>query len=152
MLQVLAFGRVTVRVAERVLLVDGEPMALGARAFDVLVALAERSDRVVSKAELLDLVWEGLVVEENNLTVQISTLRRVLGAAAITTIPGRGYRLTLPRDSLPPEPASPRFVSSLRSLTLLLCFQHHNHRRLIHRRPAARQQRRGQGTRCDAAG
>jgi len=106
-LQVLAFGRVTVRVAERVLLVDGEPMALGARAFDVLVALAERSDRVVSKAELLDLVWEGLVVEENNLTVQISTLRRVLGAAAITTIPGRGYRLTLPRDSLPAEPASP---------------------------------------------
>ena len=63
MSQVLFFGRFVLRMAERVLLVDGDPAVLGARAFDVLQALAERSDRVVSKAELLDLAWPGLVVE-----------------------------------------------------------------------------------------
>ena len=48
-------------------------MSLGARAFDVLQALIERRERVVTKDELLDLVWPGVVVEENNLQVQIST-------------------------------------------------------------------------------
>jgi len=43
---------------------------------------------------LLDLVWPGLVVEENNLQVHVSTLRKVLGPAVIATIPGRGYRFT----------------------------------------------------------
>jgi predicted ATPase/DNA-binding winged helix-turn-helix (wHTH) protein len=88
------FGRVEVRCGERELLLDGEPAKLGARAFDLLQALVERRERVVSKNELLDLVWPGLVVEENNLQVQISTLRKLLGPAAISTIPGRGYRFT----------------------------------------------------------
>ena len=101
MSQVLVFGRFALRMAERVLLVDGDPVVLGARAFDVLQALAERSDRVVSKAELLDLAWPGLVVEENNLTVQISALRRLLGHESITTVTGRGYRLTLARQDMP---------------------------------------------------
>ncbi|WP_284620212.1 tetratricopeptide repeat protein [Aquabacterium humicola] len=95
MTQVMTLGSVEIRVAERKLIVDGTPVALGARAFDVLLALAERSDRVVSKAELLDLGWPGIVVEENNLTVQISTLRRLLGHDAIVTVTGRGYRLAL---------------------------------------------------------
>jgi hypothetical protein len=77
---------------------------LPARAFDVLQALAERSDRVVSKAELLDLAWPGLVVEENNLTVQISALRRLLGHESIATVTGRGYRLTLARQDSPAQP------------------------------------------------
>ncbi len=55
------FGRVEVRCAERQLLLDGEPAKLGARAFDLLLALVERRERVVSKNELLDLVWPGLV-------------------------------------------------------------------------------------------
>ncbi len=97
----LVFGRFALRMAERLLLVDNQPVALGARAFDVLQALAERSDRVVSKAELLDLAWPGLVVEENNLTVQISALRRLLGHEAIATVTGRGYRLTLARPDSP---------------------------------------------------
>jgi DNA-binding winged helix-turn-helix (wHTH) protein len=88
------FGRIEVRPAERLLLVDDKPARVGARAFDLLVALAERRERVVSKRELLDLVWPGLVVEENNLQVHICTLRKLLGAAVITTIPGRGYRFT----------------------------------------------------------
>jgi predicted ATPase/DNA-binding winged helix-turn-helix (wHTH) protein len=92
------FGLIAVRPAERQLLVDGEPARLGARAFDVLTALIERRDRVVNKNELLDLVWTGMVVEENNLQVQINTLRKLLGPTVITTIPGRGYRFTATLD------------------------------------------------------
>jgi predicted ATPase len=92
--QTYRFGRVEVRPAERQLLVDGRPAPLGARAFDVLLALIANRDRVVTKNELFDLVWPGLVVEENNLHVQISTLRKVLGPQAIATIPGRGFRFT----------------------------------------------------------
>jgi|KBSMisStaDraftv2_1062788.scaffolds.fasta_scaffold55975_2 adenylate cyclase len=90
----LKFGRFELQARQRRLLQDGDPVPVGTRAFDVLVTLAERRDRVVTKAELLDLVWPGLVVEENNLQVQISTLRKLLGPQAIATIPGRGYQFT----------------------------------------------------------
>ncbi|MBL8340188.1 MAG: response regulator [Rubrivivax sp.] len=90
----MRFERFEIRVAERQLRVDGQPVPLGSRAFDLLVALAERRDRLVSKDELLDLVWPGLVVEENNLQVQVSALRRLLGPQVITTVPARGYRFT----------------------------------------------------------
>src|SRR5512139_715552 len=82
--------------AQRQLVRDATPIKLGGRAFDVLVALIERRDRTVSKSELMDLVWQTVVVEENNLEVQINTLRKLLGYAAIATVPGRGYRFTLP--------------------------------------------------------
>jgi DNA-binding winged helix-turn-helix (wHTH) protein len=70
------------------LLVDGKAVALGARAFDVLLALAEHPGELVSKQQLFHLAWPGLVVEENNLQVQISGLRKLLGTSAIPTIPG----------------------------------------------------------------
>ena len=89
------------RPRERQLLVEGVPAGVGARAFDVLLALIERRDRLVAKTELLDLVWPGLVVEENNLQVQISSLRKLLGPQAIATIPGRGYRFTAALDGVP---------------------------------------------------
>src|SRR5437016_13320976 len=92
------FGRFELSPATRQLLVDRQPAPLGARAFDVLLALVERRDRVVSKNELLDLVWPGLVVEENNLQVHISTLRKLLGSTVIATIQGRGYRFTAELD------------------------------------------------------
>jgi len=92
------FGRFALRPAQRQLLVDDQPAALGARAFDVLLALVENRDRLVSKNELLDFVWPGLVVEENNLQVHVSALRKLLGPQAIATIPGRGYRFTLVID------------------------------------------------------
>jgi TolB-like protein/DNA-binding winged helix-turn-helix (wHTH) protein len=90
------FGRIVVEPARRRLLVDGEPAKIGARAFDLLMALIERRDRVVSKDELLDLVWPNVTVEEGNLQVQIATLRRLLGADAIATVPGRGYQFVAP--------------------------------------------------------
>lgn len=82
--------------SERSLHSDGAPLRLGGRAFDTLVALVERRDRIVSKFDLLDIVWPNLVVEENNLQVHIVALRKLLGHPAIATIPGRGYRFTLP--------------------------------------------------------
>jgi TolB-like protein len=96
------------RPDERRLLVQGKPVALGARAFDLLLVLIEHRARVVGKEELLERVWPGVEVEENNLTVQISALRKVLGAGAISTVTGRGYRFTLALDqrSEPTGPAS----------------------------------------------
>jgi predicted ATPase/DNA-binding winged helix-turn-helix (wHTH) protein len=88
----VCFSRFELLPAERKLLDTGCPVELGARAFDLLIALAERRDRLVSKAELLELVWSGLVVEEANLPVQMSGLRKLIGAQVIVTVPGRGYR------------------------------------------------------------
>ena len=82
----LRFGHFELHPAERVLRVRGESVAVGSRAFDVLLALAQRHERLVTKQELLDLVWPGLVVEEHNVATQISTLRKLLGAGAITSI------------------------------------------------------------------
>ena len=60
------FGNAELRPTQRQLLVDGQVAALGARAFDLLLTLVERREQVVSKNELLDTVWPGLIVEENN--------------------------------------------------------------------------------------
>lgn len=88
----LRFGRFELQAHERRLLKDGNPVTLGGRAFDVLLALAERAGQLVTKRALIDLVWPGMVVEENNLAAQVSALRKVLGGEVIATIPGRGYR------------------------------------------------------------
>ena len=83
---------------QRRLLEGDKPVKLGARAFDLLLVLLRHRDRVVPKHELLDLVWPKLVVEENNLQVHVLALRKLLGHGAIATVPGRGYRFTLPVD------------------------------------------------------
>jgi TolB-like protein/DNA-binding winged helix-turn-helix (wHTH) protein len=88
-------GDCEVRTDERRVLTGGVPAVLGARAFDLLVCLIERRDRVVSKRELMELVWPGSVVEETNLTVHVSALRKLLGPQALATVPGRGYRFTM---------------------------------------------------------
>jgi TolB-like protein/Flp pilus assembly protein TadD len=100
------FGRFVLQPAAQRLLKDGEPVALGQRAFDLLVALVERAGQLVPKAELLDRAWPGLVVEENNLQVQVSALRKIVGVEAIATVPGRGYRFDLPLDAAAASPTS----------------------------------------------
>jgi TolB-like protein len=103
------FDRFELRPSERVLLVDGAPAVLGSRAFDLLLCLVIHRDRVLSKSEVLEQVWPGQVVEENNLSVHVSALRKILGAGAITTVSGRGYRFTLepgPAEALRSAPVA----------------------------------------------
>jgi len=76
--------------------VGRQDVAVGGRAFDLLLALARRRESLVTKQDLLDLVWPGVVVEEHNIAAQMSTVRKLLGAHAIATVPGRGYRFTAP--------------------------------------------------------
>ena len=94
------------------MLVDGEPALLGARAFDLLSVLIAHPDRMLGKDELIALVWPGMVVEENNLTVQIAALRKLLGPDAIATVFGRGYRFTLRAAPVPTMPALPTVPTS----------------------------------------
>jgi predicted ATPase/DNA-binding winged helix-turn-helix (wHTH) protein len=93
-------GAIEIDAAQRQVLIDGTPARIGTRAFAVLLALVERRERVVSKQELMDLVWPRLVVEENNLLVHMVALRKLLGPRAIVTIPGRGYRFALSVDAV----------------------------------------------------
>lgn len=98
----LRFEHFELRPLQRQLLVRGQAATVGARAFDVLQLLAEQPGQLVPKQALLDRVWPDVVVEENNIAVHISQLRKLLGGDAIATIPGRGYRLTArPADGRP---------------------------------------------------
>jgi non-specific serine/threonine protein kinase len=96
------FGSFELQPDERRLLKDGVAISLRPRAFELLVTLVDRAGHLVTKDELLDRVWPKMVVEEAALRVQLSALRKVLGADAIATVSGQGYRFTLPvakRDS-----------------------------------------------------
>src|ERR1700736_6963545 len=92
----IEFGRFSVLPHRRELLVEGRPLDLGGRAFDVLMALIEVSGAVVGKDALMNRVWPNRVVEENSLQAQIAALRRALGADRdlIRTVAGRGYQFT----------------------------------------------------------
>src|SRR5262245_57837064 len=91
------FGAFRVNVAERKLLKGGSPVPLTPKAFDVLLLLVENGGRVVQKDELISRVWADSFVEEGNLKVTVSMLRKALEEGAgeqryIETIPKRGYR------------------------------------------------------------
>src|SRR6516164_2203963 len=92
----LEFGRFRVLRRQRQLLADGVPVELGTRAFDLLLVLLDADGLLVPKEELLSRVWSGIVVSEENLKVQVSALRKALGADrdVIRTESGRGYRFT----------------------------------------------------------
>jgi DNA-binding winged helix-turn-helix (wHTH) protein len=92
----LEFGRFRVLLRQRQLLADGVAVELGTRAFDLLLVLVEADGSLVGKEELLSRVWPGIVVAEENLKVQVSALRKALGADrdVIRTEFGRGYRFT----------------------------------------------------------
>src|ERR1700751_2982960 len=90
----IEFGRFRILLRRRQLLADGVPVELGTRAFDLLLALLEADGALVTKKELLDRVWPSVVVSDENLKVQISALRKALGADRnlIRTEFGLGYR------------------------------------------------------------
>jgi len=101
------FGRFELQPEERLLLDSGTPVRVGPHAFDLLVALVERSGRLATKDELLERVWPRVIVEENTLQVHVSTLRKILGADAISTVSGRGYRFTPEVIHVDATPATP---------------------------------------------
>src|ERR1700722_11279584 len=103
-MDLIRVGALELYPSERMLCAAGKPVELGARAFDLLLVLIEFRGRLVTKATLLERVWPRVVVDENNLPAQIASLRRVLGAGAIRTVPGFGYRLELEVSAQ--EPAS----------------------------------------------
>src|SRR5947207_224358 len=93
---VIRFGRFCVLPRARQLLVDEQPIELGSRAFDLLMVLIGAPGALVTKNEIMSRVWPDTVVEESNLKVQMSALRRVLNADrdSIKTVHGRGYVFT----------------------------------------------------------
>ena len=90
---------------------EGQAITLSSRAFDTLLALIRHKGEVVSKAELMESVWPGLVVEDNNVNQAIFSLRKALAdsrsdSRIIRTVPGKGYSFVAPLEKLPEEPTS----------------------------------------------
>ena len=101
-----SFGPFVVDRVKRTLSRAGRPVPITSKTFDVLVVLLEHRDHIVSKDELLTRVWPDTAVNENNLTRQISSLRRVLGQRPdqhefVVTVPGHGYRFVASVQPLP---------------------------------------------------
>lgn len=96
MSRIVHFPPFELRPTTRSLLRNGQPVPLGARALDLLMVLVDARGALVTKEQLLQRVWPGLVVEEANVHVQVSLLRKVLGTGAIATVPGLGYRFAWP--------------------------------------------------------
>ena len=95
---VLSFGPFSLFAAERLLKKADEPIPLGGRALDILIALAERAGEVVTHKELISTAWPDVTVEEANLRFQIAALRKALGdgrdgARYVSNVAGRGYCL-----------------------------------------------------------
>lgn len=115
MIGAFTFGPFCLLVQQRELLAHGVPVTLGQRAFDILLLLVSRYGQLVTKDELMAEIWPGIVVEENNIQVHVSGLRKVLAKAGgderyLVTVPGRGYRFVAPVDSVsgaPPQSRTP---------------------------------------------
>jgi len=107
----LVFGTFRLLPQQKLLLQAGDkPVRLGGRAFDLLLTLVERAGEIVGKEELLARVWPNVVVEEGNLRLHITSLRKALGdgeqgKSYIKNIVGRGYCFLAPVERLeePPE-------------------------------------------------
>jgi len=109
----ISVGQATVSLESRDVFKDGVALRIGTRAFDILELLVRHQGHLVTKEQILEQVWPDTVVEENNLQVHISALRKALGSDRdlIRTVPGRGYLLLAGEcsggDGTPPSPANP---------------------------------------------
>src|SRR6266849_2815634 len=108
----ISFGPYRLLAAQRLLLERDKPVRLGSRAFDVLAALVERAGEVVGKEQLIARAWPQTFVEESNLKIQVSALRRALGDGQggnryVITVPGRGYNFVARVRREEPSRASP---------------------------------------------
>src|SRR5713226_8899789 len=111
--QAISFGPFRLFAEQRLLLEGDRPVRLGSRAFDILAALVERPGKVVGKEQLIARAWPQTFVEESNLKIQVSALRRALGDGQggnryVITVPGRGYNFVAPlRHEEPSQAALP---------------------------------------------
>jgi predicted ATPase/DNA-binding winged helix-turn-helix (wHTH) protein len=108
----ISFGPFRLVSAERLLLDGDKPVRLGSRAFDILTALVERAGEVVAKDELIARAWPTTFVDEANLKIQVSALRRALGDGQgdnryVVNVVGRGYNFVAPIRKEEPSRASP---------------------------------------------
>ena len=103
----LHFSGFVLHPRQRRLTAAATDVPIGARAFDLLEVLVTHRDRVVSRDEIMQRVWAGTIVGDNNLNVQVANLRRLLGAEAIVTVPGRGLHFALEVTSAEPPPGPP---------------------------------------------
>ncbi|HET9532437.1 MAG TPA: transcriptional regulator, partial [Blastocatellia bacterium] len=95
--RVYEFGPFRVDVSNRLIMRDNEPVQVTPKAFDTLLVLLESHGRVIEKEEMMRLIWPDTFVEEANLAVNISQIRKALGerddgGQYIETVPRRGYR------------------------------------------------------------
>ncbi|REG50463.1 putative ATPase [Paraburkholderia sp. BL6669N2] len=104
----IELGRFQIDLEMRIVRRDGEALHLGSRAFDILAVIVSAAGRLVTKDELMNAVWPNTVVEENNIQVHLSALRKILGADRhlILTVPGRGYQLVHRQKPAPVRPAN----------------------------------------------
>ena len=115
----IRLGQATISLEQREAFLDGRPLRVGGRAFEILSVLMQADGRIVSKDELITQVWPDTVVEENNLQVQISSLRKLLGKKElIQTIPRRGYRLLKEREPPLFQPMVPGPMASEEQATI----------------------------------
>ena len=110
------FGPFRLLVDQRELSAHGIPIPVGQRAFDILLVLVSRHGHLVTKDVLMDKVWPGVIVEENNIQVHISALRKVLGTDGdpkryLVTVPGRGYRFVAPVKTESADHSAPSTVA-----------------------------------------
>lgn len=114
-----AFGPFRLYPGKRILCKNGTVVPLGSRAFDILVALIERSGSVLTPQELKAIAWQGLIVEESNVRVQIANLRRALGRGRdgehyIANVAGRGYCFVEPTARIDESTGVPQVLDSMR--------------------------------------
>ena len=115
--RIFEFDHFRLDPANRLLTAEGKEVALPGRAFDLLLRLVGHPGELLTKEDLLTAVWEGSFVEESNLTVAISTLRRALGEDPqdrryIQTVARRGYRFIAPVREVDAAARLPRFVET----------------------------------------
>src|SRR5580658_4968126 len=105
--------------ANRLVTGAGKPLAIPARAFDLLFYMVQNAERLLTKEELMKSVWGDAFVEEGNLTQSVFLLRKALSAnqpadnKLIVTVPGRGYRFTAQVEEIAgPGPGTPQISAN----------------------------------------
>jgi len=127
----ISFGRFRLDLARRELRRDNRLVRLGSRALDILCVLASAGGKVVTKAELMERVWAGVIVEEHNIQVHISALRKAFeedgdSDSWIVTLPGRGYRFLGSPDPPAANKSAPTSSSPIPEEPSLAVLPFHN--------------------------